>query len=138
MPYKNPCPHSKRWWSPEVSALCRQQNRERNLYRRTHSPIDLAALEERAREYSKGITRAQKAKWKEYVRRAAPKKAPGPYGILNRVIRKALPLMEHHLQALMQASLDIGYFPKAVFGILLCSRASSAQRSRHRGNFRML
>ena len=47
------------------------------------------------------------------VRRAAPKKAPGPDGISNRVIRKALPLIEHHLQALMQASLDIGYFPKA-------------------------
>jgi hypothetical protein len=46
------------------------------------------------------------------VQRAALKTAPGPDGISNRVIRQALPLIERHLQALMQASLDIGYFPK--------------------------
>ena len=69
-PYRNPCPDSKRWWSPEVLALRRQQNRQRNLYRRTRSPIDLAAWEERAREYSEGITRAQKDKWKEYIQAA--------------------------------------------------------------------
>ena len=47
------------------------------------------------------------------AQRAAPKKAPGPDGISNRVIRQALPYIERHLQVLMQASLDIGYFPKA-------------------------
>ena len=47
------------------------------------------------------------------VQRAAPKKAPGPDRISNRVIRQALPYIERYLQALMQASLDMGYFPRA-------------------------
>ena len=47
------------------------------------------------------------------VRKAAPKKAPGPDRIPNKVIQKALPYIERHLQTLMQASLDMGYFPKA-------------------------
>jgi len=196
-PYKKPCPHSKRWWCPEIKKLQCRQNKARNLYKWTHSPIDLADWEQKKKEYSEGIIRIQQSKWKEYVenadgksiwqikkyvtqdktnvassniiptldghvttqegkletltnaffpppppadlrdiqqsqyptpvsytptitveqiqaavRRAAPKKAPGPDGISNHAIQKALPLTEHHLRALMQATLDIGYFPK--------------------------
>jgi Endonuclease-reverse transcriptase len=192
-PYRKPSPHSKRWWDPKLTQLHRQANRERNLYRRTCSPIDRVAWEEKAKDHTAGIAKAKKAKWKDYVenadgksiwqikkyatnittssliptldgnattheakietftraffpqppptnltditqnnayplsvpytlsitveqiraavQRAAPKKAPGPDGIPNRVIRQALPLIECHLQALMQASLDMGYFP---------------------------
>ena len=194
-PYRKPCPHSKRWWTPELDELRRQANKQRNLYRHTRSAIDKKAWEEKAREHTEGIIKAQRTKWKEYVEnadgksiykiknyafnkatssliptldgqaatqedkvntltkaffprpppanlsditqtddypppapygpsitieqiqaavhRAAPKKAPGPDGISNRVIREALPHIERHIQALMQASLDMGYFPKA-------------------------
>ena len=194
-PYRKPCRHSKRWWTPELTELQRQANSQRNLYRRTRSPIDKKAWEEKANEYTEGITKAQRATWKKYVekadgksifqikkyafniatssliptldgqaathedkvatltrvffpqpppadltditqhktypppvsygslitieqiqaavQRAAPKKAPGPDRIPNRVIRQALPHIGCHLQALMQASLDMEYFPKA-------------------------
>ena len=194
-PHKKPSPHSKRWWTPELTNLRRQANRLRNFYRRTHNSIDKAAWMEKAKDYGEGIDKAKRTKWREYVenadgksiwqikkyaanlamssliptldgqavthedkvdtltkaffphpppadlkdialtkdypplvpygpfitikqiqaavQRAAPKKAPGPDGIPNKVIRQALPHIEHHLQALMQASLDMGYFPKA-------------------------
>ena len=194
-PLRKPCRHSKPWWTPELKALQRQAHRQRNLYRRTHSPIDKEAWVEKAKKYTEGILRAIRMKWKEYVgnadgksifqiknyalnkatssliptldgqattqeekveaftkiffprpppadltditqtkdyplsvpygpsitieqiqvavQRMAPKKAPGPDGIPNKVIQKALPYIERHLQTLMQASLDIGHFPKA-------------------------
>ena len=193
-PYRKPCKHSKHWWTPELKVLQCRANRQRNLYRRTRSPIDKEAWVEKAREYTDGISQAIRSKWKEYignadgksiyqiknyvfnkatssiiptlddkavtqedkvealtkaffpspppadltditqmdyppptpysptitieqiqvaVRKAAPKKAPGPDRIPNKVIQKALPYIEHHLQTLMQASLDMGYFPKA-------------------------
>ena len=49
---------------------------------------------------------------REAVNRLAPDKAPGPDEISNRVLKNALPAIEHHLQALMQASLKLGHFPK--------------------------
>jgi Reverse transcriptase (RNA-dependent DNA polymerase)/Endonuclease-reverse transcriptase len=48
----------------------------------------------------------------EAVNRLASDKAPGPDEISNRVLKNTLPIIEHHLQALMQASLRIGHFPK--------------------------
>ena len=35
-PRKRPCPHCKRWWNDDLSALRKQANRLRNRYRRTH------------------------------------------------------------------------------------------------------
>jgi hypothetical protein len=70
IPYKKPCPHSKRWWCPEIEELQRQQNKARNLYKRTRSPIDLAEWEKRKKEYSEGIIRIEQSKWKEYVENA--------------------------------------------------------------------
>ena len=46
------------------------------------------------------------------VNKAAPNKAPGPDEISNLVLQQALPDIEQHLQALIQASLNVGYFPK--------------------------
>ena len=50
---------------------------------------------------------------RETVNRLAPDKAPGPDEISNRVLKNTLPVIEHHLQILMQASLRLGYFPKS-------------------------
>ena len=47
------------------------------------------------------------------VNKTAPNKAPGPDGIPNAVIKKALPHIEWHLRTIMQASINLGYFPKA-------------------------
>ena len=40
---------------------------------------------------------------REAVNKLAPDKAPGPDGITNRVLKNTLPVIEHYLQALMQA-----------------------------------
>src|SRR5690348_14302946 len=49
---------------------------------------------------------------REAVDKLAPNKAPGPDEIANRVLKETLPIIEQHLQVLMQASLDLGHFPK--------------------------
>ena len=49
---------------------------------------------------------------REAVNRIAPDKSPGPDEISNRVLKNTLPVIEHHLQALMQASIRLGHFPK--------------------------
>jgi hypothetical protein len=45
------------------------------------------------------------------VGKVHPNKAPGPDGITNRVLQKALPEIEKYLLAIMQASLDLSHFP---------------------------
>jgi hypothetical protein len=47
------------------------------------------------------------------VNKTAPSKAPGPDGITNLILKQALLHIEKWLQKLLQASLDLGYFPKA-------------------------
>ena len=49
---------------------------------------------------------------REAVARLAPDKAPGPDEITNRVLKNSLPVIENHIQALMQASLNLAHFPK--------------------------
>ena len=52
---------------------------------------------------------------REAVNKSAPNKAPGPDEITrpNKVLKHTLPIIERHLQALMQASIDLGHFPRA-------------------------
>ena len=49
---------------------------------------------------------------REAINNLAPDKTPGPDEITNRVLKNALPIIEHHLKALMQASLNLGHFPR--------------------------
>ena len=49
---------------------------------------------------------------REAVARLAPDKAPGPDDITNRVLKNSLSVTESHLRVLMQASLNLMYFPK--------------------------
>ena len=46
------------------------------------------------------------------ITKLATNKASGPGEISNRVLKEILQTIQHHLQALMQASLSIGHFPK--------------------------
>jgi len=48
----------------------------------------------------------------EAVNKLAPDKAPGPDEIANKVLKNTLPIIECHLQVLMQASINLGHFPK--------------------------
>jgi Reverse transcriptase (RNA-dependent DNA polymerase)/Endonuclease-reverse transcriptase len=54
----------------------------------------------------------------EQIRRAvnkpAPNKAPGPDEITNKVLQKALPLIEKWLQQICQATINLGYYPKVL------------------------
>ena len=46
------------------------------------------------------------------INKLAPGKAPGPDEISNKVLKETLPIIEQHLQILMQASVNTGHFPK--------------------------
>jgi endonuclease/exonuclease/phosphatase (EEP) superfamily protein YafD len=48
------------------------------------------------------------------VRRVAPNKAPGPDGITNKVLKQALPDIEKLLQTILQASINLSYFPRSL------------------------
>lgn len=192
-PRKRPCPHSKRWWTEELTTLRREANRLRNTYRRTKLNIDKVAWRKKANKYKRKIAQAKKNKWREFVNGASnktifqvknyamntpvpsfvptldghaashsqkvellrksffplpppaklndipqsiylqevpvnlditvrqvreavakltPDKAPGPDEITNRVLKNTLPIIESHIQVLMQASLRLGHFPK--------------------------
>ncbi len=49
---------------------------------------------------------------REAVGKLSPDKAPGPDEISNRLLKNTLPIIEKHLQALMQASINLAHFPK--------------------------
>ena len=49
---------------------------------------------------------------REAVNRLAPDKSPGPDEVSNRVLKNTLPIMERHIQALTQASIRLGHFPR--------------------------
>jgi ribonuclease HI len=193
-PRKRPSPHSKRWWTEELSIALEEANRLRNIYRRTKHPIDRTVWRTKVDEYLQKVENAKTNTWRncvnkvtgktvwrikdwitktpistfiptlndhaatneqkttifqktffpkpppadlsdipsaiypqeilyearitirqirEAVNRLAPDKAPGPDEIPNRVLKNTLPVIETHLQILMQASLRLGYFPKA-------------------------
>ena len=69
-PRKRPSPHSKRWWTAELSKLRKEANKLRNIFRRTNHAIDKAAWREKADEYVQEISRAKESKWREYVNNA--------------------------------------------------------------------
>ena len=192
-PRKKPCPHSKRWWTKDLTLLRRTANRLRNIYRRTKANVDKAAWRSAANQYTDKIAQAKRDKWREFVngadektiwqvkkyatnipvpsfvpmldgcatshsqkvtllqksffpqpppaklddipqgtyphevsfssnvtvrqvreaiKKLAPDKAPGPDEITNRVLKRSLPVIESHVQVLMQASLNLAHFPK--------------------------
>jgi hypothetical protein len=69
-PRKRPSPHSKRWWTKELSSLRKEANRLRNIYRRTKHEEDKVIWRAKADEYAKEIEHATTSKWKEYVNNA--------------------------------------------------------------------
>ena len=45
------------------------------------------------------------------VNKLSPDKAPGPDAITNRVIKKNFAILQHHLLALVKASINASHFP---------------------------
>jgi Endonuclease-reverse transcriptase/Reverse transcriptase (RNA-dependent DNA polymerase) len=66
-PRKRPSPHSKRWWTVELTRRRREANKLRNKYKRTKSESDRAAWRVKANQYTREISQAKENKWKEYV-----------------------------------------------------------------------
>ena len=58
-PIKRPCPKSKRWWTPELTALSKVQKSLKNRWRRTKSIRDKKKWREKANTYSYEITKAK-------------------------------------------------------------------------------
>lgn len=53
-----------------------------------------------------------KQQLRRVIRKLSPNKAPGPDGIINKVLKDNIETLEPHLMTLIQASLDTGHFPK--------------------------
>ena len=69
-PHKKPSPHSKRWWTEELTKMRRESNRLRNIYHRTKHEADRAAWRIKANQYMHEIAQAKTRKWKEFVDKA--------------------------------------------------------------------
>lgn len=71
VPLAKLCPHSKRWWSPVLTALKRTAHRlsNRAAHRRA-SLEDVAAARAAVREYHMAICRQKRHHWREYVESA--------------------------------------------------------------------
>ena len=71
VPLAKPCPHSKRWWSPVLTALKRAARRLSNrAARRRASLEDVAAARVAVKEYHTAIRRQKRRHWREYVESA--------------------------------------------------------------------
>lgn len=71
VPCSRPCPHSKRWWSPELTALKRTARRLSNRAAKRSAPPDtIEAAREADRDYHRAIRRQKRHHWREYVESA--------------------------------------------------------------------
>ncbi|KAM5538790.1 hypothetical protein V8D89_007512 [Ganoderma adspersum] len=71
VPVAKPCPYSKRWWTPELTALKRAARRLSNrAARRRASPEDAAAARATSHEYHTAIRRQKRLHWRTYVESA--------------------------------------------------------------------
>jgi len=61
------------------------------------------------------------------VNKLGPNKAPGPDEITNRVLKKTLSIIEHYLQTLMQASINLGHYPEPFKHIITVVLRKSAK-----------
>jgi len=66
-PRKKLCPDSKWWWNEELTALRREANRLRSIYRCTKADIDKTAWREKANYYTSKIRQVKRDKWREFV-----------------------------------------------------------------------
>ena len=66
-PRKRQCPHSKRWWSEDLSELRKQVNRRRNRFRRTQDSNDAEDWRQMRNRYTDEIRKAKEKTWRDFV-----------------------------------------------------------------------
>src|SRR5204863_1176399 len=69
-PRKKPCPHSKRWWTNDLSELRKYTNNARNKYRRRGSETDGNEWREYRARYRQEIKQTKNRKWIEFIEEA--------------------------------------------------------------------
>src|SRR5579859_6231271 len=90
-PRKKPCPHSKRWWTSDLTDLRKAVNNARNKYHRTTNGVDAMEWRLYRARYKEEIRMAKDRKWRQFVQEADEKtiwmvkkyidKPPSPYSI---------------------------------------------------------
>jgi hypothetical protein len=66
-PLKRPCPLSKRWWTPELTALGRAQKSLKNRWRRSRTADDKQRWRIKANEYKGEIAKSKAKHWQKYI-----------------------------------------------------------------------
>ena len=69
-PFIKPSPHSKRWWTEELTQLKREANRLRKVYQLTRHDIDRVAWKAKSKEYTDEIANAKTTNWRKYIEEA--------------------------------------------------------------------
>jgi hypothetical protein len=69
-PHRKPTPHSKRWWTQELTEMRRVVNNKRNVYRRTNNEADRMEWKMYRNGYKEEIAQAKVRKWKEFLEEA--------------------------------------------------------------------
>jgi len=64
---KHPCPRSKRWWSPRLSALRREYHKFARISRLDPSPLNWSNVKSSRRIYFKAIASAKKIHWSDFL-----------------------------------------------------------------------
>jgi hypothetical protein len=69
-PPLDPCPRSKRWWTPEVSAARHNMQQARRRWKSAPNPTLHQNYRQLRNKYYRTIRHAKAAKWKEYLSQA--------------------------------------------------------------------
>jgi len=72
-PSKRPCPRSKPWWSPRLSALRREYHKFTRISRLDPSPLNWSNVKSSRRTYFMAIAWAKKRHWSDFLSTATPR-----------------------------------------------------------------
>jgi ribonuclease HI len=75
IPIRKPCPFSKRWWNPDLTALKKKKNRLSNKAYRLRDIIDHPVIEEHRKankEFAEAVEAASKAHWTDWLENITP------------------------------------------------------------------
>ena len=75
IPIRKPCPFSKRWWNPDLTALKKKKNRLSNKAYRLRDIINHPIIEEHkkaTREFAEAVEAASRAHWTEWLENISP------------------------------------------------------------------
>src|SRR5271169_2164124 len=114
-PLKQPAKHTKRWWTPELTKLCRQQKNLRNRWKRTRREEDHKVWRDKDNEYTHAISKAKESTWRNFVQTASSKTIWQLKKCLTAgTTQNTIPTLEGHAETFEQLSelLQKNFFPK--------------------------